>query len=355
MKKVLKKNYVYAEWCIAAVLSLFLLVFIHNNFVGVYSFHTSSMNGTLEPGDILWVNKLKPGTGKFVNSTKWFHRSYGIKDLQRKDVVMFNFPEGDSLLKNRPTDSYYYLKRLYGEEEFRGKMENLRYYPVDQRPRFVKRVYGLPGDTVMIEGGRVFCNNIEINYPEYSIGRYLVEESIKPDLINQGIKPYNELTTEEGLVWELYEKDIEDATGIEPGCLPKNYPDRLVFPFSQHLLWNMHNMGPIFIPKKGVEIRLDMDNLKFYERIISVFEENTLELKGEKIFINGKRTDSYKFKMDYYWVIGDNRPHSFDSRFWGFVPDNHILGKVEKVLFSIDPNAKSIFKFRSDRFWKTIE
>ncbi len=356
------KKFIFIEWFFAILFAAWLLLFIQNNFIGIYTFHTSSMNGTLDPGDILLVNKLKPGVAKNINSIKWFHRKMGTSKLKHNDIIMFHFPEGDSLLKNRPTDSYYYLQRLYGESEFIGKkdrLSNLKFYPVDKRPRFVKRIYGLPGDSISIQNGIVFCNNKKVIYPALSVDRYKISEELKPELIKNKIKPYNELITSEGIIWEIYEADIKSLAkkGIDLSidCLPKNYPDALVFPFSAHLLWNMHNMGPIYVPKKGDQIELNMNNLRFYKRIISVFEENKIEIHDNKILINGKESRYYKFKMNYFWVMGDNRPHSFDSRFWGFVPDNHIIGKVEYILYAKNTNSKSLLNYKDDRFFKALK
>ncbi len=355
------KKFIIIEWLAAVLLAVWLLLFIQNNFVSLYSFHTSSMNGTLDPGDILLVNKLKPGVAKSINSVKSFHRKLGTSSLKHNDIIMFHFPDGDSLLKNRPTDSYYYLQRLYGKTEFLDKKErlsNLKYYPVDERPRFVKRIFGLPGDTVSIINGVVFCNNNKMKYPDLSVGRYKITPEIKSELEKNHITPYNELSTEDGLIWEIYETDVEALASknieLTLDCLPKNYPDPLVFPFSTHQLWNMHNMGPLYIPKKGDKVELTLDNLKFYKRIISVFEENKIDIDDDKILINGKESKYYQFKMDYYWVMGDNRPHSFDSRFWGFVPDNHIIGKVEYILYSKNKNSKSLLNYKNNRFFKAV-
>ncbi len=362
VKNKTSKRFIFIEWFFAVLLATWILFFIQNNFVGLYSFHTSSMNGTLDPGDVLLVNKLKPGTAKNINSVKSFHRKLGLSSLKRKDIIMFHFPDGDSLLKNRPTDSYYYLQRLYGKSDFLDKKENLsnlKYYPVNKRPRFVKRVYGLPGDTISIINGILYCNNNKIKYPDFSVGRYKITSELKSELTKNHIIPYNELTTNDGIIWEIYEKDIRDLASknidLTADCLPKNYPDPLVFPFSTHQLWNMHNMGPLYIPKKGDKIELTLENLKFYKRIIHVFEENKIEVDGNKILINGKESRYYQFKMDYFWVMGDNRPHSFDSRFWGFVPDNHIIGKVEYILYSKKTDTKRLLNYKNDRFFKDVK
>ncbi len=348
------------EWFFALAIAAWLIFFVQHNFIGVYTFHTSSMHGTLDSGDVLLVNKVKHGARKNANNIPWFHRTKGLSTIKYEDVVVFNFPEGDTLLKKRPTESYYYLQRRYGSEEVNNNqksLSNFEYRKVVDRPRFVKRVYGLPGDSISIVNGQFFANGNIIPYPEFSVARYKLNDDRRKRLNREGVVPYNELTTSEGLIWELYEKDVQKVRSlglpIEEDCLPKNYPDPLVFPFNHYLLWNMHNMGPLYVPKKGDEIKLSRENMIRYRRCIETFEENKVEQKGDSVFINGTIAQTYKFKMDYYWVMGDNRPHSFDSRFWGYVPDNHIIGKVDRVLVSRSLQEKGWFK--PNRFWKKVK
>jgi len=362
LKEHLGIRFRWVEWFAAVAVSVWFVAFLQSGFFGIYTFHTSSMNGTLKAGDLLFVNKTVPGARRNANNMNWYHRMIGFGKLDYKDIIIFNFPEGDTLLKKRPTESYYYLKRLYGngiQVEGGKNLSDLEYFDVEKRPRFVKRIYGLPGDTLLIKDDECFVNDSLIHYPDYSIERYSISDENKVRLQRLGIKPYNELTTKDGLIWELYHKDvlisIEKGVSLNKDYLPQNYPDPLVFPFSTIMLWNMNNMGPVYIPKKGTSVKLTHDNVGLYSRIISVFERNELKIEQSGIFINKKQVESYTFKMDYYWVMGDNLPHSFDSRFWGFVPENHILGKVEKVLLSKDLQKKKIFGFRSDRFLLSVD
>ncbi|WP_430934844.1 signal peptidase I [Saccharicrinis sp. 156] len=360
LKRKLTIWFKYFEWTVAIILALWVVVFVQNNFIGIYTFHTSSMHQTLQVGDVLLVNKLIPGPRHSCNQVSSYGRSKGMASLSYNDAIVFNFPEADTLLESRPTESYHYLKRLYGEGGFKLKDKtNLKYLDVKDRPRFVKRVYGLPGDSIEIVNGICYANGATLAFPEESIDRYIMDKETVQLLNEKNIQPYNEYTSDKGIAWEILQKDYDNIKGFTKGIRPdhmlKNLPDPLVFPFDSHLLWNMHNMGPVYIPRKGAKIKLTEKNLQFYGRAIEVFEQNELKRKDGKVWLNGEMVDEYTFKMNYYWVIGDNRPHSFDSRFWGFVPQNHIIGKVKKILLSRDINKKGWIYLRKDRFLKKVD
>ncbi len=362
LKSIASARYVIFEWVLAIVISIWLVIFVQKNFLGIYTFQTSSMNGTLWPGDVLLVNKMVPGARKSPDSFDGYHRIKGLGELTYNDVIVFNFPEGDTLLKKRPTESYYYLKRLYGKEQVEGKSDkitDLEFKDVQNRPRFVKRIYGLPGDSVVINKGQVYVNSKHLKYPDLSVGRFVISDTDKKQLKKQNVHPYNELSSDKKLIWEIYEKDVRDmaskGVSLTPDCLPENYPDPLVFPFNSYLLWNMDYSGPVYVPRKGDTIELSEQNIMLYLRLIDVFEENEVQIKDDKVFINNKSATHYTVKMNYYWVMGDNRHHSFDSRFWGFVPENHIIGKVERVLLSRDLQNDNAFPFVSGRYYKKVK
>ena len=359
LKERLAKKAAIIEWLVAVSIAVWLLIFVQNNFIGIYTFHTSSMHQTLQVNDVLWVNKLVSGPRHNCNNISDYNRSIGLAKLKYGDVIMFNFPEADTLLQSRPTESFHYLRRLYGQDGMGIKDKNaLKYLEVDKRPRFVKRVYGLPGDSLKIDYGKLYANNQVIDFPKEGIDRYILDSETAKLLKNQGIIPYNEYLTDEVNVWELVLKDYENlqevTKGIKPDLMLKNFPDPLVFPFNSHLLWNMHHIGPIYVPKKGDTVELTKINLAFYARAIQVFEQNKLKVVGDKVWLNEKQVTEYTFKMDYYWVMGDNLPHSFDSRFWGFLPENHIIGKVERIILSKDISKKGWFNFRKSRYLKKI-
>ncbi len=347
----------FLEWVLAAFISVWAFFFLQHNFIEASIINSSSMQGTLMPGDILLVNKLTPGVRTHANNADEFERNAGLSTLKFKDVIVFNFPEGDTLLNSKPTESYYYLRRLYSlSDNKKLNTKDKKYYEVEDRPKYVKRIYGMPGDSIAIEKGIFYRNHKRIQYPEYTIRRYKIK---KEEELKKQVNPYDMFTIADAPVWEIFEKDYKkykDSTSwLQPALSVRNYPEPLIFPFNRHLLWNKDYMGPIYVPKKGVTVKLNLNNIDFYKRIIKVYEGNLLKINDDGIFINGKKAETYTFKMNYYWVMGENRPHSFDSRYWGFVPDNHIIGKVMMILASKDIHGNSFFKLRSNRFFKKIE
>jgi signal peptidase I len=140
-----------------------------------------------------------------------------------------------------------------------------------------------------------------------------------------------------------------NVTDVKPIYEKPNEFDPSIFPYSKTLKWNLDNVGPVWIPSKGTPVKIDTSNIGLYERIIGVYENNDLRVEGDKIIINGVPADSYTFKMDYYWMMGDSRHRSADSRYWGFVPEDHVVGKPEFIWLSIDKEAKG---FKKIRFWR---
>jgi len=143
---------------------------------------------------------------------------------------------------------------------------------------------------------------------------------------------------------------------LKPAMGKKNQWAPYLFPFDKNFPWNVDNYGPIYIPKKGATVELNLSILPLYKRLITVYENNTLKVKGDEIFINGELATNYTFKMNYYWLMGDNRHNSADSRFWGFVPEDHVVGKASFVWLSLDPE-KSLFdgKIRWSKLFRVIK
>jgi len=318
-------------------------------FFEVFTIPSSSMEKTLLPGDLIFVNKLSYGARlpitllsfplshqhlPWLEQTKAYlaiiqlpYYRFFVDTIQRQDVIVFNYPFD--------TD-----------------------YPVDHRSYYIKRCIGLPGDTLKIDNKRVFINNQELELPHDAQFNYKVitNQPITNDtLLNyditegglDGLENHWELTMTDTAYYQLKSSNfIQSIKKIE--VEPNVYAD-YIFPYHPNYLWNIDYFGEVVIPKKGTTIILDKNNIFLYRRIIEIYEENTLEETENGFLINGERTTTYQFKMNYYFMMGDNRHNSADSRFWGFLPENHIVGKAQTILFSMDKG-----NYKWDRMFKKI-
>jgi len=312
------------------------------------------MEKTLLTGDYIIVNKLSYGPRIPMTplSLPFFHqqiaehtksfldwislpytRLFGEPDVERNDVIVFNYP-----------------------------METE--YPVDQRTHYIKRCVALPGDTLEIKNGLAYVNqklidiksNLQFNYKILTNTDTLDNDSLTTLGITEGGKMSNKgeywFTMTEENTNQL--RKFKNVVSIEQ-LLEKNgtYNDYM-FPENEHFLWNIDYFGPLYIPKKGDTVHLSIDSLPLYQRIISVYEKNKLRTSNDSIFINGIYTQQYTFKMNYYFMMGDNRHNSADSRFWGFLPEDHIVGKTVLIFMSIDKsnNSKS---FRWNRWFSKLQ
>ncbi|WP_075602179.1 signal peptidase I [Saccharicrinis aurantiacus] len=361
LKTKLDKRVKWAEWGLSLLIGVWIIFFVTDNFIQSYSFQTSSMQGTIKSGDVLLINKLVPGKRLSPNNISEYKRTRGLDNISRKDIIVFNFPEGDTLLIDKPNESYHYLKRLYRlnlSENNSNSFDTKRYYSIEERPLIVSRVLGMPGDSISIIEGLFYANNTMVEYPDSSIGRYQIIDN-KEAINNKLIKPYNTLYSSEGFKWEIFQKDYElykdSITWLKPDINSKNYPEPFIYPFDKHLLWNKDFLGPIYIPQKGSSIEVNNSTIAIYRRVIETYEQNEVEVVNGVIYINGEIQKSYTFKMNYYWVQGDNRSHSFDSRYWGFLPENHIVGKTNFTIASVDHSNRSSGYFRLHRFFKNLE
>ncbi|MCP4550536.1 MAG: signal peptidase I [Bacteroidetes bacterium] len=388
----IKKSFV-REWVDAIVFAVIAASIIRIFIFEAYSIPTSSMEKTLLVGDFLFVSKISYGPRSpmtpiafpFVHHTmpltktmksyvEWIKLPYfrfpGISKIKRHDAIVFNFPDGDTLsVKWQSNISYYSMVRNYGiervnnDEHTFGKIISR---PLDKRENFIKRCMAMPGDRLEIINQQVHINGAllettgekEFKYLVVTNGtrfnpRTLEKLNITEDVISGNINQYI-LTLTEGAANQL--KKIANVISLTQMIEPKGERDPQIFPHDTAYKWNLDNFGPLDIPQKGQTIQLNTGNISLYKRIIRSFENNELKVEGDKIFVNGVESETYTFKMNYYWMMGDNRHNSADSRVWGFVPEDHVVGKASLVWFSLDPN-KSWFngKIRWDKLMRTIK
>ena len=395
----------FMSWVDAIVFALVAVYFIHTFLFQNYQIPTSSLEKTLLVGDFLLVSKadygprvpMTPlsfplvqhtfpilGTKSYLEKPQWeYRRLKGLSLIKRDDIVVFNFPTGDTVPSKVSNPDYYTLCHIYGRDAIwaqKATYGEIVYRPVDRRENYVKRCVGLAGDTLKIENNQIYINGkkqsnipgIQFNYYIQTDGTRLNQSlydklgisnedsyPMKSEITNpneisyMGLNP-NMPVYKLPLTQEMYGK-LQHSSYITKMVIEPGVAGGEVFPlgYSQKMKWDRDNFGPLYIPKKGATIKLDTTNFPLYERVIRVYENNKLEVKNGKFIINGKETNQYRFKMDYYWMMGDNRHNSLDSRYWGFVPEDHVVGRPLFVFLSLNKD-KRLFsgKIRWDRFFK---
>ena len=379
------------EWTDAIIFAVVAASIIRIFMIEAYTIPTSSMEKSLLVGDFLFVSKLSYGpklpntplafpfvhhtmpltqfTKSYVEWIKWpYYRFPGFTTIKHGDVVVFNYPDGDTVALKQQNSSYYSLVRQLGRERVWNDKFNfgdIVARPVDKRENYIKRCIGLPGDTIKIVDEVVYINGKPLDFPERSQFMYEVKTDGNPigkrtldklDIteevqVNEAGNQVLTLTGES--VAKL--KALPNVLSVTKIIQPKGFWQPYIFPFDSAYPWNVDNFGPLYIPKAGATVKLTLANLPIYSRIINAYELNALEVRNGKIYINGKESDSYTFKLDYYWMMGDNRHNSADSRFWGFVPNDHIVGKAVFVWLSLD-NNKTLFggKIRWSKLFRTV-
>ena len=387
-----KRNKTYKEifsWVDAIVFALVFAWLINIYIFQMYTIPTSSMEKTLLVGDYLYVSKATygprlPNTPLSLplmhHTTPWGTKSYseaielpykrlaGLRGVERGDIVVFNFPAGDTVILERQNETYYDIVRqftsAYGEKRGRELM-NRQYHvtsrPVDKREHYVKRCVAVAGDTLQIKGGVLYVNGVEQDYIDNQQYIYFVQTSSpfsRKSLERLNISPddahYSKAT---GLyTMPLTESAVEMLGEMNNVVsVTKNEstePFLAIFPNNPAYLWTEDNFGELWVPKKGATVALTLDNLPLYERIIKNYERHDLEVKDGHIYIDGVERTDYTFEMDYYFMMGDNRHMSADSRFWGFVPEDHIVGTPSFVWLSMDKYKPFPSNIRWDRMFK---
>ena len=435
------------SWVDAIVFALVAVYFINQFFFQNYVIPSSSLEKSLLRGDYLFVSKLSYGpripqtplTMPLTQHTlpffgmksyiEWPHWDYrrvkGLGKVELNDIVVFNYPAGDTICTEQQYQTYYYdlcydigyqayeqqyglgsLDSLQRQLDSIPATERLQFFsqiyafgkgvlqsnkmeygdidtrPTDRRENYVKRCVGLPGQTLQIKDRIIYLDgkankepdNVQYAHTVYfKEGAVLTDDFMKengitsedlgfPDGTNKQdggqirftqrfVAEYMPLT--KAAKAALERSGLTDSIRLNTKPLPTDW--RKMYPQNGNYHWTRDNYGPIWIPKKGATIDLTLDNYPIYERPIRAYEGNTLEIKDGKIYINGKQTTKYTFKMDYYWMMGDNRHNSADSRYWGFVPEDHIVGKPIFIWWSSDPDRSWFSGIRWGRLFRMVD
>ena len=380
------------EWIDAIIFAVIAASFIRLFFFEAYVIPTSSMEKSMLVGDYLFVSKVAYGpklpntplsfpfvhqsmplTNYKVNSyLEWIERPYkrlaGLTTIKNDDVVVFNFPEGDTVAINFPSQNYYELCRAYGHDRVLNDTKTFgKIYtrPVDKKENYIKRCIGIPGDTIKLIDGQVYVNGKMQHHHAGRQYNYIVTTDgslLNPRVLEKlGIaKDDREMYSGGRYVFPLTDemvdelKALKNVISVNRIIASKSVPDPNIFPHSSNYDWNVDNFGPLYIPKKGVTVDLSMENLPLYKRIIDVYEDNDLEVKDSVIYINGEQASTYTFQMNYYWMMGDNRGKSADSRYWGFVPEDHVVGKAAIIWMSMNKDKRFPAKIRFNRILKRV-
>lgn len=394
------------EWTEAIVFAVIAATVIRTFFFEAFTIPTSSLEKSMMVGDYLFVSKVSygakipntplsfpfvhhtlPGTATTKSYLEWFKLPYfrlpGFGSVKNNDIVVFNYPDGDTVALNYQNQSYYQICRdanvssLYNKpnvkiEVAKGVFQPIGEVvarPVDKRENYVKRCVAIAGDKLEIRDAEIYINDKHVETPEhaqfhyfvktkgYLFGDYDPQRNIIPnerlldkydiyvDEIHISDISQNQDTIEYSINMPLSSlakvKELSNVISAEKEITPKGVYESKIFPHSPFIPWNNDNFGPFVIPQANTTVNLDTTNIKLYDKIIVNYELNKLDIKGDKIFINGVESKTYTFKMDYYFMMGDNRQNSADSRYWGVVPNDHIVGKPVFVWMSIKDPAKN--------------
>ncbi len=373
------------EWADAIIFAVIAAVIIRTFMIEAYTIPTPSMEKSLLVGDYLFVSKISYGpkipntpiafpfahqnlpltqyTKSYVEWVKLpYYRFPGLRSISNNDVVVFNYPDGDTVALQMQNQSYYALVRDMGREAVWRNYDVVS-RPVDKRENYIKRCVAIAGDTLEIIDGNFFINGeplpdvpgVQHNYQVVTNGTPL-----SPRVIDRhGITDWGQAGPGIYVLAMTAEvaEQIASVPNVEQVILMRRTAgrgERYIFPHHPSYPWNEDNFGPLHIPARGETIAINHDNIPLYERIIGVYEGNDLEITEDQILINGNPASSYTFRMDYYFMVGDNRHNSADSRFWGMVPEDHIVGRAMFVWLSLDKTKSFLSRIRFNKTFRII-
>lgn len=410
------------SWVDALVFALVAVYFINLFFFQNYVIPSSSLEKSLLTGDYLFVSKVSYGpripetpltmpltqhtmpiinTKSYVEWPQWdYRRVKGLGKVKLNDIVVFNYPAGDTILTEEKyqANDYYAMVYSFGQQIYQSQIPNpitpdslspqqqLDYFnmlynigrnyivnnpneygsidhrPTDRRENYVKRCVGLPGQTLQIKNRIVYLDGKANKEPENVQYTYYVKlkADLPDDLLKElGISGEDLLSLNQNGYMPLTKKAVKVLSArkdlVASIRLNTDAATGEVYPLNAVTGWTRDNYGPIWIPKKGETVQLTLKNIALYERPIRVYEHNQLDIRNGKIYINGREAHSYTFKMDYYWMMGDNRHNSADSRYWGFVPEDHIVGKPIFIWWSSDPDRRGFSGIRWNRLFRWVD
>ena len=411
------------SWVDALVFALVAVYFINLFFFQNYVIPSSSLEKSLLTGDYLFVSKVSYGPRKpqtpltmpltqhtlpvfdcdsYIEWPQWkYERAKGFGHVELNDIVVFNYPAGDTICTAPQYQAQDFYRLAYGlgegayaqthggylpnlskmtlqqQRDFLAQMYadgrhiidsnpseygHIKARPADRRENYVKRCVGLPGQTLQIKDRIIYLDgkaNKEPDNVQYSY--YVKLRSQMPlelmdelgismeDITSLNTSGYLPLTNASVKALKARKDVVESVTLVND---PTTWD---IYPLNGNKGWTRDNYGPVWIPKKGATLKLTMSNIAVYERPIRVYEGNDLQVKDGKIYINGKEAKYYTFKMDYYWMQGDNRHNSLDSRYWGFVPEDHIVGKPIFIWWSHDPDHSGFSGIRWSRLFRFVD